>query len=195
MNKLFLLKEKALSNHIPIIQDGGLDFLSDLIAKHNCLDILEIGTAVGYSSIHMALLNDKIHIETIEIDPARYEEALKNIALFQLQERIHVHLSDALNCTFEKQFDLIFIDGAKAKYKKYLEHFIHNLKGNGIIVCDNMSFHGLVESEQVIRNRNTRQLVKKIKAFKEEMLQSNEYDTLFYPDIGDGILVLSLKNK
>ena len=59
------LKQFAKDNHVPIIQDGGLDFLLKTIKKINAKDILELGSAIGYSAISMARLSDDIHIDTI----------------------------------------------------------------------------------------------------------------------------------
>lgn len=86
------------------------------------------------------------------------------------------------------KFDMIFIDAAKAQYIKFFEKFKYNLSDNGVIISDNLSFHGLTEPDVVIKNRNLRQLVRKINNYKQYLLENSEFKTEFY-DIGDGITV------
>ena len=74
------LKEKARQDHIPIIQDGGLASLLSFLAEHlEIQSILEIGTAIGYSAIQMANVRFDMCVDTLEIDPKRYKQALENI--------------------------------------------------------------------------------------------------------------------
>ena len=91
------LKEYAKRENIPIMQDEGIEFLTSFIEKKGSKEILEIGTAVGYSAIMMANVNPSIHITTIERDEQRYMEALKNIKKFELENRITLIYNDALN--------------------------------------------------------------------------------------------------
>ena len=76
------IENYAKLNHIPIMEKDGIMFLKDYIKKNNIKKILEIGSAIGYSAIQMALVDDDIYITTIERDSIRYEEALRNISKF-----------------------------------------------------------------------------------------------------------------
>ena len=107
------LKEYALENNIPIIQDDGIKFLVEFIKRNNIKSILEIGTAIGYSAIVMASINDDITITTIERNQERYLEAVKNIKKFNLEDRINIIFKDAFDANIDDKFDLIFIDAAK----------------------------------------------------------------------------------
>jgi len=142
------MKEYALSENIPIIQDSGMDFLMSFIEKKEIKNILEIGTAIGYSPIMMASVNKDIHITTIERDEVRYLEALKNIKKFQMEDRITLIFNDALNMEDEGKYDLIFIDAAKGKNIDFFNHFEKNLQENGYVITDNMGFHGYVEMNE-----------------------------------------------
>ena len=84
------LKEYAKENNVPIIFDEGLAFLEMIIRLYNPKRILEIGAAIGYSSIKMALVDEEIEITTIERDEKRYLEAVKNIKKFHLEDRINL---------------------------------------------------------------------------------------------------------
>ncbi len=186
MVRISELEEYAKEYNIPIMMEDGIEFLCDYIKKHNIKRILEIGTAIGYSAIKMASIDKDIKITTIERDKDRYSLALKNISDFKLEEQIDVILDDALNVDLSVKYDLIFIDAAKGQYIKFFEKFKKNLNNNGVIISDNLSFHGLVESDWSTLTRNVRGLVRKIKNYKDFLDENKEFKTDYY-DIGDGI--------
>ena len=181
------IEDYAKKNNIPIMLPDGILFLTNYIKENNVKNVLEIGTAIGYSSIRMALVDKSIHVTTIERDEERYKEALKNIKLFNLENQIDVILDDAFNVELSDKYDLIFIDAAKSQSIKFFEKFKLNLSDNGTIVTDNINFHGLTK-EKVIKNRNTRQLVRKIREYVEFLENNQEFTTYFVED-GDGISI------
>lgn len=180
------LKEYACENKIPIMQEDGILFLTEYIRKNNVKKILEIGTAIGYSAINMALVSDDVVVTTIEKDAERYNEALCNIKEFGLENRIKVILGDALEVNVDGIYDLIFIDAAKAQYIKFFEKFKNNLSLEGTIISDNLDFHGLVSSDVEIKNRNLKQLVRKINNYRDFLENNKEFHTDFLT-VGDGI--------
>lgn len=182
------LEEYAKENRIPIMQKDGILFLKEYIKKNNIKSILEIGSAIGYSAINMALVDNDIKITTIEKDEGRYNEALENIKNFNLNNQIKVVLGDALETKIEGFYDLIFIDAAKAQYIKFFEKYKYNLNKNGVIISDNLYFHGLTLDNVIIKNKNLRQLVKKIKNYKQFLQNNEEFNTKFL-EIGDGIAI------
>lgn len=180
------LEEYAKKNNIPIMLKDGIEFLTQYIKENNVKTILEIGSAIGYSAIRMALVDKDIEVTTIERDTNRYEEAVKNIKEFNLENQIDLINADALEYNTEKQFDLIFIDAAKAQYIKFFEKYKTNLKQDGTIISDNLDFHGLVKNPELTTNRNTKQLVKKINKYIEFLKENKEFKTEFI-SLGDGI--------
>ena len=182
------LEEYAFQNNIPIMQKDGIEFLTNYIKENNIKNILEIGSAIGYSAIKMALVNDDIKITTIERDKERYDIALNNINKFNLQDRINIINDDALDIELIDKYDLIFIDAAKSQYIKFFEKFEKNLNTNGVIVSDNLLFHGLVEDESKTNNRNTKQLVRKIRKYIDYLKENPNYKTTFY-ELGDGVAI------
>lgn len=188
MNKISDLKDAAKKNNIPIMQDEGIEFIKEYINNNNIKSILEIGTAVGYSAINFALVKNDINIVTIERDKNRYNEAVNNIKNFNLENQIKIINTDALDYSLDEKFDLIFIDAAKSQYIKFFEKYKNNLNKNGVIISDNLSFHGMVDDITLTNNRNTRQLVNKIKKYIEFLKENNEFKTEFYK-IGDGVSV------
>ena len=183
------LKDYADLNNVPIIQDESLRYIKQYIVDNNVKTILEIGTAIGYSAIMMALINPAITITSIERDEKRYLEALKNIKKANMEDRINLIYHDALDVSVDEEFDLIFIDAAKAQNRNFFEKFKRNLKKDGTIITDNMNFHGLVNKDlESIESRNLRQLVRKVKEYREFLENNKEFSTEFF-DIGDGIAV------
>lgn len=189
MNSDFKYIEKYAEEHnIPIMEKSSINFLAKYIKENNIKNILEIGSAIGYSAIKMALIDEKIKITTIEKNDLRYLEALKNIKNFNLEKQITLVLADALDIELSEQYDLIFIDAAKGQYIKFFEKFKNNLKKRGTIISDNILFHGYVEKKERIESKNLRQLVNKIRNYINFLENNNEFTTVFYK-IGDGISV------
>ena len=181
------IEKYAKENKIPIMQKEGIEFLTDFIKKNNIKTILEIGTAIGYSAIKMALVDNDIKIVSIERDEIRYQEAVKNIQNFGLTDRIKLINQDAFDVELNEKFDLLFIDAAKAQNIKFFTKFEKNLNEHKYIITDNINFHGLVGSDEKI-SRNLKQLVRKIAAYVEFLKNNEQYITTFY-NIGDGISI------
>ncbi len=187
------IKEYALEKKVPIMQDEGIDFLTTFLIKNQIKSVLEIGTAIGYSAIMMALSNPYIKITSVERDEVRYLEALKNIKKLRLDDRITLIFKDALDLKLEEKFDLIFLDAAKSQNINFFNLFSSNLNSEGYIITDNLEFHGLVaKDEKEIKSRNVRGIVRKIKDYIRFLESNTSYETTFYK-IGDGISVSKSK--
>ena len=193
MENIESLKLEALNNDVPIMQDEGIEFLLNFIKENNIKTILEIGTAVGYSAIKMASLDDDITITSIERDEERYKKAVNNVENFKLNDRITLIHDDAFNVELCNKYDLIFIDAAKGKNIEFFEKFKINLNDSGYIITDNLKFHGYVDMElSSIESRNIRGLVRKIRNYLEFLKNNSEFETTFL-DIGDGVSVSKKK--
>lgn len=188
------LEQYAKENRIPIMLPDGIDYLCSYIKENKIKDILEIGSAIGYSAIRMALVDKFIKITTIEKDPIRYELARENIRKMNLENRIDLVLGDALETTIKGSFDLIFIDASKGHSIDFFERYQNNLKQNGTIITDNLSFHGLVEDESLAITKNQRGIVKKIKNFIYYLDNNQEFVTK-YINVGDKISISKRKEN
>lgn len=182
------LELNARERKIPIMLHDGMKYLCEYIKNNNITRILEIGSAIGYSSINMALVNDKIYITTIEKDIDRYKEAVSNIHKFGLDKRINIICDDALDTEISGIYDMIFIDASKGNNINFFEKYKKNLSNNGVIITDNLLFHGLVDDESLIKTKNQRGIVKKIRAFRNFLDNNLEFDTE-YVLVGDGISI------
>lgn len=191
MNEISEIKEYAKRNSIPIVMDKGGEFICQTIRERGCKKILEIGSAIGYSSINFANISPDIYVRTIEIDIDRYSRAVDNIKNCGLQERIKITNEDALDAKIDEKFDLIFIDAAKAQYEKFFEKYKHNLSENGVIITDNLFFHGMVENPELTHNYSTIKLLRKIRKFVSFLQLNPEFKTKIN-NIGDGVSLSSL---
>ena len=142
----------------------------------------------------MATAYDDVEITTIERDEKNYREAVKNVNACGLDRRIEIVFNDALDVNLAGfKYDLIFIDAAKGQYIKFFEKFENYLTPSGIIITDNLKFHGLVENKDSIESKNVLGIVNKIEKYIEFLNENEEFTTKFY-DIGDGISVSFRKN-
>lgn len=188
------MERYAEANNVPIIEPDSILFIKKYIKLNDVKKILEVGTAIGYSAILMATAKDDVEVTTIERDDKRYREAVKNVNEAGLDDRIEVVFNDALDVNLAGySYDLIFIDAAKSQLKKYFEKFQNYLKPGGVIITDNIKFHGLVAEKDKIESKNVRQLVDKIEDYKEYLQNNDEFITKFY-DVGDGLAVSFRKN-
>ena len=195
--KLNELREYGINNNVQIIKNDGLALLLSIIRLKNVKRVLEIGTAIGYSSISMALENEDIYIDTIERNEKMYQQAVMNVKDFELEKRINVIFSDALEVD-EKSlayYDLIFIDAAKAQYIKFFEKFTPNLLPGGVVFTDNLLFHGLEEvPREEIESKNVRALVRKIDRYNNYLKDIEGFKTTFI-EVGDGVALSVRKGE
>ena len=188
------MKEYAQDNSVPIMMDESADFLCRWILEHDVKNLLEIGTAIGYSAIRFAKVKDDVQVTSIEIDLHRFKEAEKNVLASGLKDRIKLIFGDALYANVEGPFDLIFIDGPKAQYQVFFEKYAPLLSENGVIVTDNLSFHGMVDDNNLTHNYSTKKLVRKIARYVEWLKANEKYETEIF-EVGDRISVSRKKDK
>ena len=188
-DQLRTIRAYASREAVPILQDETGDFICKYIEENNVKSVLEIGTAIGYSSIKFAAVRDDIKVTTIELDIDRHITAVENIKAAGFEDRITAINADALFYDLGNQkFDLIFIDAAKAQYIKFFEKYKENLAEGGVIISDNLSFHGMVADLSLTHNYSTKKLVKKIQKYVAFLKENQEFVTEFF-ETGDGISV------
>src|SRR5574344_1257834 len=182
------MEEYAKENNVPIIEKDSIEYIQKYIKEHNIKTILEIGSAIGYSAIMMASVSNDIKVVTIERDEERYKLALENIHDMNMEDRIQVLDVDALDTNIYDEFDMLFIDAAKSQYINFFEKYSKNIKDTGVIISDNLKFHGLVGKYDEITSRNVKGIVRKITNFVDFLKNNPDYNTEFI-DVGDGISI------
>lgn len=188
------MEKYAIENNVPIIEKKSIAFIMRYIKDHNVKSVLEIGSAIGYSAILMASSDKDVVVTTIERDETRYMECLKNVKKCGLEKKINVVYQDALelNLSEELRYDLIFIDAAKGQYIKFFEKYKNFLNPGGVIITDNLKFHGYVGESSKLDKGNLKSLVEKIEGYIAFLKNNEEFDTVF-KDIGDGLSISTWK--
>lgn len=195
MNKIELqkIKQKALEEHIPIIMDDTLEVIERELKNNPPKNILEIGTAVGYSAICFSeFLANKGIIDTIERDIERVEEAKINIAKMGIEDKIQIYEGDAVEILpiLNKKYDMIFIDAAKGKYPFFLKESLRMLSDGGIIFADNILYKGYVMSDY--NKHKQRTAVRNLREYIKEVSENPNLETEIL-EVGDGLAVSKLK--
>ena len=191
MNEKILkeIKNKALENNIPIIMDDTLNVIEDILNKKKIKNILEIGTAVGYSAICFSkYIAEDGYIDTIERDELRIQEAKENIKAMNLENKIHIYEGDAVEIlpSLDKNYDMIFIDAAKGKYPFFLKESLRMLNKDGIIFADNILYKGYVMSDY--NKHKQRTAVRNLREYIKEVTQNPNLETEIL-EVGDGLAV------
>ncbi len=191
-----MLRQYAEANQVPIVDRLTLEMIKQLIRLHKPQRILEIGTAIAYSSMQFASVSNKIKVTTIERNSEMQLKAKENIIKFGYGEQIELVEEDALEA-FDNikhlSFDMIFIDAAKAQSKKFFTLYAPLLKEGGVIVTDNVLYHGFVSDISVVRSRNVKQMVKKVQQYNEWLMVQPDFTTNFL-NMDDG-LAISIKGE
>lgn len=194
---LVSLSMRAERDGVPVLSGEGLRFLRQVLTMTQARKVLEIGTATGFSAIAMAKHHPDIEVITLERDAEMAVEARMNIKEAGLEDRITLVEEDALGIGTDSlggPFDLVFIDGAKSQSLKFFRTYSPLVRKGGAVVVDNLMFHGLVGKDAPrAKNRNTRQLVRKIDAFNRWVVTLDDFETAIHP-IGDG-MSLSIRRK
>ena len=195
MNKLEKLKREALNEHIPIIMDDTLEKIYEICGERKFNNILEIGTAVGYSAICFSkMLSENGKIVTIERDEERAKEALSNFKKFDLEEKIELKVGDAVEIlpTINEKFDMFFIDASKGKYPFFFEQSLRLLTDDGIIFADNILYKGYVMSDY--NKHKQRTAVTHLREYISLATSSPNIETQIL-EVGDGLAVSKKSTK
>ncbi len=185
------IREYGIQNNVPIMSVDTINEITKIIKENNIKNILEIGTAIAYSTICFASI-EGIKITSVERDNDRFLKAQENVKLTNFNNINLIH-DDALNIDIKDKFDLIIIDAAKSQNMKFFNKFKENLNDKGIIIIDNLSFHGYVGKSNEIKSRNLRQMVRKIEKFLDFLDNNQEFD-ITYINVGDKLGVCKKKN-
>ncbi|GGI10624.1 O-methyltransferase [Gottfriedia solisilvae] len=183
----------AKEQHVPIMDKAGMEFMLGLLYLIQPTSILEIGSAIGYSSIRMAKSFPELRIVTMERNAGRIRKAKEYIDRSGYSNRITLLEGDALllkdHLPDNRQFDVIFIDAAKAQYQRFFELYEPLLSERGVIISDNVLFKGQVaESAELVDDRRKRALIKRIQNYNEWLMNHPMYDSTIIP-IGDGVAI------
>lgn len=186
------LEKEAEENHVPIIRKSERQALIDAARLINPERILEIGTAIGYSSLVLLREFPAAHIDTVELDEKRHERAKKAAEEAGVSDRWNGHLGDAAEIIPRLQgpYDFVYLDGPKGQYLRELKMIEPLLADHAVIAADNVLFRGLVRSQDPVPHRY-RTLVRRLREYIDYV--NAAYRTRI-SDLGDGLAV-SIKGE
>ncbi|MDO4814049.1 MAG: O-methyltransferase [Gemella sp.] len=186
------LEAYAVENKVPIIDKIGISYLIQLFKIKKAKNILEIGTAIAYSSIRLC---EEVgaNVTTIERSEVMQEQAEKNIKLRGLEDKITMVKGDALVLHDEvvknAPYDVVFIDGAKSQSRKFFELYEPYFADDVLVITDNVLFKGMVADPSIIeKSKDLRQLARKIDEYNQWLMAHPKYSTSILP-FGDGVAV------
>ena len=185
------IRKYGVQNNVPIMSVETIETINKIIDENEIHSILEIGTAIAYSTINFASNKNIERITSIERDDEREKIAVSNVKKSNLKNITLIH-DDALNTEIKEKFDLVIIDAAKSQNTKFFNKYKNNLTENGIMIIDNLEFHGYVGKSKEIKSRNLRQMVRKIEKFLEFLDTQEEYN-VEYIEVGDRLGVCKKK--
>lgn len=189
------LEVYAEENNVPIVHKEVSELLKVLLKVQKPKRILEVGCAIGYSSILFAsTLGEDVEIITVERNEKMIEKAKENIKLAGFEKNITILEGDAeeLLNGVSGEFDMIFLDAAKGQYQLFYDMVIGKLKIDGLLISDNILYKGMVAHDDfVIRRKKT--IVKRMRNYLDYICKCDYLDTSLIP-IGDGV-ALSYKKE
>ena len=184
------IKNESLDENVPIITDEVLNYMIFTARNIKARNILEIGTATGYSGLFLAQIANENSgfLTTMEIDEIRHGKAVENFKKLGLFEKNKMIFGDALEqipkLDKNVKYDFIFIDASKGQYLKFFEMSYELLNENGIIFIDNLMFRGLVATDKEEIPKRYKTIVKRLGEFIEKL--NEEYNFVLLP-FGDGV--------
>ena len=194
--ELLHLEREAIENHVPIIKKDTQGLLRFLLKVHQPKQILEVGTAIGFSALLMGeYTKESCRITTIEKVAMRLAEAVKNLAdpRFPQRDKITLRQGDALevlkDLVQEKEnYDFIFLDAAKAQYMAFLPELMQLLSPGGMLVTDNVLQDGTVINSRYSITRRDRTIHTRMREYLYTITHREDLETVILP-VGDGVAI------
>lgn len=192
----------AEASHIPVITRDTENFLKIFIRASRPARILEIGTAIGYSACYMAALDPEIRVDTLECNPMAFKEAQRNLRELGYEDRVRLFAGDALELLDPEKrkpalagpYNLVFLDGAKSRYREIFDLVLPLLSPGGAVVCDNVLMRGTVADDACDPLGKHKTSIRNMRGFLDYLTQHDALDTALLP-VGDGLCVSILKDR
>lgn len=188
------LEKKAQQEEVPIIRRATRDLLRYLLHVHKPENVLEVGTAIGYSALFMKeCLGENGKIDTIEKVPARIKEAKENFRKFDKRNQITLYEGDATKvlkdlASQNKRYDFIFMDAAKGQYMNFLPDILTMLNPGAMLVSDNILHNGDVLQSRYAVTRRDRTIHGRMREYLYTLTHHDELETICL-SLGDGVTI------
>ncbi|MDQ2086917.1 O-methyltransferase [Herbivorax sp. ANBcel31] len=182
------LEDFAEKNHVPIVHPEVAALLKVMTLTLKPKKVLEIGTAIGYSSILISsVLDSDGKIDTIDRYELMINRAKDKIKKANLENTINILYGDALEVLklLDKKYDMIFLDAAKGKYPEFLPQCLRLLRSGGMLISDNVLYKGMIANDELIVRRK-RTIVNRLRNYLDNICNNEQLETSIIP-IGDGV--------
>ena len=188
--QLLEMERFAKENEVPISQPESIRMIEILLKLMNAKEILEVGSAIGYSAIRMSRASDA-RVTTIELSEEMADLAEANIKKAGLEEKISLIRGDGVK-VLEKMdgegiFDVIFVDAAKGQYMEFFPNCLRLLRKGGLLISDNILYKGMTATDELVVRRKIT-IVRRLRAYLEMLKENKQLSTAIIP-IGDGVAV------
>lgn len=188
--QLLEMERFAKENEVPISQPESIRMIEILLKLMNAKEILEVGSAIGYSAIRMSRASNA-KVTTIELSEEMADLALENIKKAGLEEKISLIRGDGVK-VLEKMdgegiFDVIFVDAAKGQYMEFFPNCLRLLRKGGLLISDNILYKGMTATDELVVRRKIT-IVRRLRAYLEMLKENKQLSTAIIP-IGDGVAV------
>ena len=183
------IEEEAREGGVPIIRKETKEFIKTMLLIRKPVRILEVGTAVGYSSIYMCgYIDDAAHITTIENWKPRIDQAKINFKRAGVESRVALLEGDAAEVLagLDGSYDFIFMDAAKGQYINYLPDVLRLLEKGGVLISDNVLQDGEVLDSRFVVERRNRTIHSRMREYLYELKHNEQLETSIIP-LGDGV--------
>lgn len=186
----------AMINNVPILRESEVHLFEELLSLYQPTSVLEIGTAIGYSTLLMARqMGEGGHITSIELDTVRHEMAKYYIGQSDYKDNVYLLNGDAneILVNLKGEYDLVFLDGPKGQYLKQLELIMPLLKEGAVVLADNVLFRGYVRGDKE-PPRRFKTITKRLQEYLNFVENKELFNTTIYP-LGDGMSVSVWKGR
>lgn len=190
------LYAQAIADGVPVIRPETRELLKTQLKLKKPKQVLEIGAAIGYSSVYMSgFLSKDAHITTLELDEERVRLARENIRRFEKENQIQVIQGDAaqtLQTLEDCIYDFIFVDAAKAQYIYYLPQVLRVAKPGCLIVTDNVLQEGNILESHFLVEKRDRTIHDRMREYLYTITHHPDLDTAIL-SVGDGVALSVVK--
>lgn len=188
--------EYAEIHHVPIVHREVAALLLVLTKALQAKKILEVGTAIAYSTLLFCKgMGFQGHITTIERNEEMIQQAKANIKKAGREKQVRLLQGDAEEILkfLEGEYDLIFLDGAKGQYNEFLNDCLDRLRPGGMLISDNILYKGMIATDDLVVRRK-RTIVNRMRQYLETICNHPQLDTSIIP-IGDGLAISYKKQE
>ncbi|MBO0479268.1 O-methyltransferase [Vagococcus fluvialis] len=187
------IQAQATIDNVPIIPNETASFLRFFLKQIKAKNVLEVGTAIGFSaSLMLDAMGEGSHVTTIDRFDVMIKKAKANFEKLGVQEQVTLLEGDAKEVlpTLEGPYDFIFMDSAKSKYIEFLPECLRLLKVDGVLMIDDVFQAGTIMHDIKEIPRSQRTIYRKLNELYDVVLNHEDLTVTILP-LGDGVLMIS----